>query len=397
MTDPAAPADNRRWGVLALTILVTTIGMMGFAAVFPLLSLWIRDLGISRAAGGLLSGLWYLPGVLVALPAGFAFDRWPVRRVLALCWAFIVAGTVLMAVAPGFTVLCAGRLLFAIGMNAHMVGAPKLVAAWFAGRRELGLVMGLYTLAFTAGVFLALNVLGSIGEASGWRPALQLLAGLSAAGWLMVMVLPAAPKAPATAAPRATGGFRPMSLGAGAWILALAYFGYSIGTEAYLTFAPDFLVGRGHQVAAAAAIVGSYALPAFILKPILSSFLRPATAIPYVVVATLLALLCVALLLTPGVPPVAASMALGVSLAAGMPAFFALPAFLLPPDRSGQAYGLYQMFYSLGFFAQPLVGLTADRTGSYTAAFGLVAVYCVLGLAVLLPTVRRMRTTAAVG
>lgn len=384
------PTERRRWLVLALVIAATTIGMMGFAAVFPLLNLWIRDLGISRAEGGLLSGLWYLPGIVIALPAGWAFDRYPMRRMLAVCWAFILGGTLLMALAPGFLVLCAGRLLFSIGMNAHMVGAPKVVAAWFAGRRELGFVMGLYTLGFTAGVFLALNLLGSIGDARGWRPALYVLAAVTAVGAALIGFLPARSPAPAAAAAPAPG-FRPFQLGMGAWILGLAYFGYSIGTEAYLTFAPDYLVQRGLDLAAASALVGAYALPAFVLKPILSSFLRPATGLPYVVVATVLALAAVGLLLAPAVPPLASSGALGVSLALGMPAFFALPAFLLGAERSGQAYGLYQLFYSLGFFAQPLVGLTVDRSGSYPAGFAVVAGYCLLGLACALPVVRRMR------
>lgn len=42
---------QNRWVALGLTLLTTTVGMMGFAAVFPLLSLWIQDFGISRAQG----------------------------------------------------------------------------------------------------------------------------------------------------------------------------------------------------------------------------------------------------------------------------------------------------------------------------------------------------------
>jgi cyanate permease len=173
--------------------------------------------------------------------------------------------------------------------------------------------------------------------------------------------------------------------------MAIAYFGYSIGTEAYLTFAPDFLVGRGLELAAASSAVGAYALIAFVLKPILSSFLRTDRAVAYVVAATAAALASVALLFVGTLSPYVSSAALGVSLALGMPAFLALPSFFLPSGQSGQGYGLYQMFYSLGFFAQPVVGAVADRTGGYEAAFVVVAAYTVLGLAVLLPVVRRLR------
>ena len=42
-----------RWVVLGLIFLTTTIGMVGFAAPFPLLPVWITELGISKAQGGL--------------------------------------------------------------------------------------------------------------------------------------------------------------------------------------------------------------------------------------------------------------------------------------------------------------------------------------------------------
>jgi MFS family permease len=378
-----------RWVVLAIIILGTTIGMMVFAAPFPLLPVWIKELGLSKAEAGLLSGLWYLPGIAVALPAGWAFDRYPVRRIMLLCWVLILAGTAVMAAAPTFVLLCAGRLLFAVGMNAHMVGAPKLVGNWFAGRKELGLAMGLYTLAFTAGVFLSLNILGRIGEARGSHPALLLLSGLSLVGMALIAAVPGTPETAAERAAAPRVGFRPWQLGAGAWILALAYFGYSIGTEAYLTFTPDLLVERGITLTAASATVGSYALIAFVLKPLLSGFLTRERALPYVVGATAAALLSIGLLFT-ALPPVSSAAMMGISLALGMPAFLALPTFLLPPSKAGQGYGLYQLFYSLGFFAQPAVGAVVDRTGAYAIGFVVIAAYTVLGLAVLVPAVARL-------
>ncbi len=378
---------RNRWTILALVFLTTAIGMMGFGAVFPLLSLWIKDLGISRAQAGLLSGFWYLPGIVISLPAGWLFDRYQVRRVLLLCWVLMVAGVGLMAVAPSFWVLCAGRLLFSIGMNAHMIGAPKLLGQTFAGRRELGFVMGVYTMAFTLGIFLALNVLGSIGAGQGWRPAMQLMTGLAAAGLAMLFLVP---KSAATLDSGSAPRFNPFGLGAGAWVLAIAYFGYSIGTEGFLTFGPDALVARGVELARASAIVGSYAIVALVLKPLLSSQLKPANGIAYVLAATFAALIATGLFVVPGVMPQVGVGMLGVSLAIGMPAFLALPSFLFPPDRSGQCYGLYQTLYSLGFIAQPLVGFAADKVG-YTAGFGVIAAYCLLGGLVALPVVRRLR------
>lgn len=378
----------RRWLVLVLALLSTAIGMADFGAVFPLLNLWIKDFGLTHAQAGLLSGFWYLPGVLISLPAGWLFDRYSIQRVLVACWILILGGVALMAVAPSFWVLCAGRLIFSVGMNAHMIGTPKLVGQTFAGRRELGFVMGIYTMSFTAGVWVALNLLGSIGASQGWRPAMQLLTGLSAAGLVMVLFLPRAEAAPAGAqAPK----FNPFALGAGAWLLGIAYFGYSIGTEALLTFGPDALVSRGVELAVASAAVGFYAVVALILKPIFASQLKAETAIWFVVLAVGIAVLVSAIFFVPGLPLKLVSGILGVSFALGMPALIALPTFLFPPERSGQCYGLYQALYSLGFVAQPAVGWTVDRTGSYPAGFAVIIGYCLLGLLVLAPAVRRLR------
>jgi MFS family permease len=308
-----------------------------------------------------------------------------------------VTGMTTMALAPGFVVLCIGRLIFSIGMNAHMVGAPKLIGNWFAGRRHLGLAMGLYTLAFTAGVFLSLDILGHIADARGWRPAVELLALLSVAGLILVAIVPGAPENDGENVAPADTGFHPFALPLGAWVLAIAYFGYSIGTEGYLTFAPDYLVQRGLALSAASSVIGAYALIAFVLKPVLSAFLRPGRAIAYVVAATLTALVSVRLLFVVALPPLASSAVFGVSLALGMPAFLALPTFLLPAAQSGQGYGLYQLLYSLGFFAQPIVGAVVDRGGGYAPAFAVVALYTLLGLAVALPIVRRLPRTPATG
>jgi len=376
------------WFVVLLTVATTAIGMMGFASVFPLLNLWVRDLGISHTQGGLLSGFWYLPGMLVALPSGWLFDRYPARRILLLCWVFIVVGIAVMAGAPNFWTLCAGRLIFSTGMNAHMVGAPKLVSSWFAGRKEAGLAMGLYTMSFPIGVFSSLNVLGRIGADQGWRPAMYVMAGITAIGFLLLFLIPsAAPRVAAeTDAPRAR--FQPLQLGWAVWVLSLGYFGYSVGTEAYLTFTPDYLAQRGYPLAAASATVGSYAWASFFLKPVFSSFLKRRNAPLFALAACVLAILSIALLLSGGMSPVVPSVVLGVSLALGMPSLYALPAFLFSQEKSGQVYGLYQLFYSLGFFAQPLVGYAIDRAGGYTSGYLVMIAYCLLGLVCLLPFIR---------
>jgi cyanate permease len=373
-----ARGDRYRWVVLAIAVASTAIGVMIFASAFPLLNLWVRDLGISHAKAGVLTGLWYVTGIFVALPIGWLADRVPLRRLLLGLWVLNIAGTLLMATASGFLMLCAGRVIFSVGTTGHLVAAPKLVATWFHDRRESGLVMGVYSMSMTAGVYASLIVLGRIGERYGWHAAVLLLVGVAACGFLMMFLVP--PEPVPTGDTGAGTRFSPLHLGLAAWVLALAYGGYSVATEAYLTFSPDYLVQRGLGVAAASTMLGVYAWVALGLKPIFASHLQSANGAYYIVTASAIFVTSVVVLLTLTVPPVVSAVAFGVSLALAMPAFAALPALLFGSGKSGQVYGLCGLFYGLGAITQPLVGWTVDRTGQYTAGYAVICAFAGLSL-----------------
>jgi MFS family permease len=385
--------------VLVAALVTTAIGIMTFAAAFPLLTLWIRDLHISRTQAGMLTGLWYFTGIFVALPAGWLADRVPLRRLLLVFWALNIVGTLFMAKATGFWMLCVGRVIFSIGTTGHVVAAPKLLATWFEGRREYGLIMGLYSMSMTAGVYASLLFLGRIGEQSGWRPAMLLLVVLAGVGFVMILLLPSQPVAPidgSAGGGSVGGGFWPLRLGLSAWILALAYGGYNVATEAYLTFSPDYLVQRGYGLAVASALVGVYAWVALGLKPFLSSFLRRDNGVFYVLTASVIFVVSVILLLTRTVPPAVSAGVLGVSMALAMPAFYALPPLMFGTQKSGQVYGLCELFYGLGSIAQPLVGWTIDRTGQYTAGYGVICGFAGLSVFGALWLIRHNLTPAGV-
>jgi cyanate permease len=345
--------------------------MMIFSAPFPLLNLWVRDLGISRTQAGALTGLWYLVSAGASLPSGWLADRSRLRGLFLSLWALIVLGTALMAGASGFWMLCLGRVIFSAGMTGHLVAGPKLLAVWFDGRREFGFIMGLYSMSMTAGVYASLFVLGRIGQQSGWQPAMFLLVVLATVGLLLMLSVPSA--SPGSIKRSAAAASLPSSHRMAAWMLGVTFAGYNVSTEAYLTFTPDYLVRSGYGLAAASAIVGIYAWVALSLKPFLSPFLRKNNAATYVVVASLFFILSVLLLLTHMVPPALSTGLLGISMAIGMPAFYALPPLMFGNEQSGYLYGLCSFLYGLGFVVQPLVGLTVDKTGHYTAGYAVIS------------------------
>ncbi|MGA8620763.1 MAG: MFS transporter [Candidatus Sulfotelmatobacter sp.] len=375
-------------------LLTTAAGIMIFSAPFPLLTLWVRDLGISRTQAGALTGLWYLVSACASLPAGWLADRVRLRRLFLSLWALIVAGTALMAGSSGFWMLCLGRIISSTGLTGHLVAGPKLLAVWFEGRKEFGLIMGFYSMSMTAGVSASLFVLGRIGQHSGWQPAMLLLVGLATVGLFMMLSVPSA--SPGSNKSGAAVASLSPSHRMAAWMLAVVFAGYNVSTEAYLTFTSDYLVRCGYGLAAASAIVGIYAWVALSLKPFLSSFLRKNNAASYVVVASFLFILSVLLLITRIVPPAVSSSLFGISMAIGMPAFYALPPLMFGNAQSGYVYGLCSFLYGMGFVVQLLVGLAVDKTGSYTTGYGVISAVAGVALGGALWLRRENHTQAVV-
>jgi cyanate permease len=376
-----------RWVVVAVVCLTTTAGFTQWASAFPLLSLWIKDLGISRAQGGFLTGLYYLPGILVALPGSWLFSRFPFRRVFLACWLLILLGGCVMATASGFLLLCLGRLVFSIGMNVHVVGAPKLLAGWFEGSKRLGIVMALYSVGVSLGALSGITLAGNIGNDHGWRTAAYFTVALSAAGFLLIGLLRQPPSF--AAGQESSISFRPFQIGFPVWLLAAGYFFFNIASDSYLVFAPDCLVSRGLALDTASALVGSYAYAALCVKLSTSPFLKAGNAGWYVSAGCVAGIAGNALLLMPAVHPRISALVIGLAFGLAMPALYAMPAFLLGTRNSGPAYGLYQVFYSLGVFVQPIVGYTIDRTGSYVWGYMLLSLILLAGLGCAVATQRR--------
>ncbi len=367
---------------------------MAWSTVFPLLSLLVRDLGISRAQGGLLSGLFYIPGVFVSLPGSWMFSRLPFRRGFFITWSFIVLGTLIMAIAPVFFVLCAGRLLFSVGMNIHLIGALKALADWFEGHKRLGLVMAIYSSAISVGVFCGMNVGGKLGNDLGWRSPFYLLTFLTLAGLLGLL---AVRQPPSKARHDRETQARRFSLRAGTviWLMAVSYFFFGIGSDSFLVFTPDFLVRRGLPLARASAIVGAYAFIALFIKLTTSPFIKARNALYFVSAGCLFGMLADALLLRGEISPFFSTIAIGGAFGIAMPAIYSLPAFLVSGDEVGLAYGLYQLLSSLGIAAQWLFGRTIDTTGGHVTAYTLMMISFGAGLVCAL-AISRVRANKGV-
>ena len=158
-----------RWRALAiLTAARTSLGFQfqSVAAASPQL---VGELGLSYADLGTLIGLYFLPGLFIALPAGALGRRFGDSRVALAGLLLMAAGAVLGSLAGGFAGLATGRLLSGIGAVLLSVPLSKMVTDWFAGR-EIVLAMAIFMNSFPIGIGLAVLMLGGLAGRRAGRP-----------------------------------------------------------------------------------------------------------------------------------------------------------------------------------------------------------------------------------
>ena len=129
-----ASTPRYRWVILAVlwvTLLVSYFDRVAMASALPFLS---RDLGLTPAAMGLVSGALLLSYTLVQVPAGALSDRFGQRRVIAVAILWWTVFSVLTGAVGEGVLLLAGT----VGL---LVGAV-VCERWFPGRRRSFIVVG---------------------------------------------------------------------------------------------------------------------------------------------------------------------------------------------------------------------------------------------------------------
>src|SRR3979490_499021 len=102
---------RNRWGILAVLFAVRATMAFQFqsvAAVAPLLS---SEYGVGLADVGVLIGLYFAPGVALALPGGAIGQRFGDKTTVVGALLLMLAGSVAMASAVSWNMQIPGRLV----------------------------------------------------------------------------------------------------------------------------------------------------------------------------------------------------------------------------------------------------------------------------------------------
>jgi MFS family permease len=358
---------RNRWLVLAVLFLVRLTMAFQFqsiAAVAPLLG---DAFGVGLADIGVLIGLYFAPGVVLALPGGAIGQRLGDKKTVLAALLLMLAGEVAMALSPSWSVQIAGRLVSGAGGVMLNVQMTKMVADWFAGQ-EIATAMAIFVNSWPAGIALSLVTLPLIGSAFGVSAACFAVAALIALGFVFFAIT-YRPNPQATAATAASSW--PDRSALVAVIIAGAIWGlYNVSIAMVFSFGPTMLVERGWTISAAGSVISIVLWLAVISVP-LGGFLADRIGRPDLVLVSNCILFAAAMVALPRSGMVVPIVVL-IGLIGGQPAgpIMSLPTRVLKPETRAIGTGVfYALYYATMMLAPVIAGAGAKWTGDAAFAF----------------------------
>jgi len=365
---------RNRWGTLAVLFLVRLAMPLQFQSVGAVAPLLGSNFGMSLADIGLVIGLYFTPGIALALAGGGLGQRFGDKRTVVAGLILMLIGELAMASSPTWGVQVSGRLLSGAGGVLQTVLMTKMVADWFAGR-EIATAMAIFINSWPVGLGLSLLILPMVGTTFGVSAAYVTVAALIGTALLLLLLCYRSPETASRAPGTAERLDRHTTLSV---IVAGMIWGlYSLGPATIFSFGPTLLVERGWSVAAAASTISLVlwiSLPFVPLAGYLADRLKHPQAIFIVGGCVVFAAMMASLAHANAVPFAIVGLGIFIGLPAGP--IMSLPARALSPATRAVGMGIFFTIYFIAMMLGPVIGgACAKWTGSAAAAFdfGVVA------------------------
>jgi MFS family permease len=367
---------RNRWGILAILFTVRLAMPFQFQSVAAVAPLLTTKFGVNIADIGLLIGLYFTPGIALALPGGAIGKRFGDKRAVLLALALMLAGDLVMVASDVWSWQIAGRLVAGAGGVLLNVIMSKMVTDWFVGK-EIATAMAIFGNSWPAGVAISLLILPAIGTAAGLNAVYLSVAVLIVIG---IVLLALGYRAPPDAATAATATARLDRRALGAVIAAGSIWGlYNIGFAMIFSFGPTMLVERGWTITMAGSTT-SIVLWLAAFGGVSGGFLSDWSRRPQLIIVAG-SVLFAALLMTLARSNLVIPIVIAIGAISALPSgpILALPARVLSPATRAIGMGIfYTMYYVTMMLGPPIAGVAAKWTGSAAAALDFGALMLVM-------------------
>lgn len=356
---------DRRWLVLAVLLAARAATGFQFQSVGSAAGPLKAALGIDYADIGLLLGAYLLPGVVVALPAGFLGQHIRARTLGLAGLVLMVISGVALSFADSLATALAARTAGGIGATIVALVAARMTTDWFDGR-EIALAMSLLQTSWPFGAMVALPLQAHLVQALGW-PAVMASGALGAlialGAFLLLPPSPGRTEAPAGRSRLPASVLLPVLVAGTIW------GAMNLACVLFFTYAPMLLVVQGSTPTVAASLAGLAIWFTIVAIPlggyVVHRSRRPIAAIMVCGLAAAAALA----LFAASVHPIPSCLLFGVAIGPLSGAILSLPAQILDTRQRSIGFGLFfTCFYLLLAVGPPAAGRLQDIWHTPSAA-----------------------------
>ncbi|ULK98817.1 MFS transporter [Bradyrhizobium sp. I71] len=361
---------RNRWGILAILFVVRLTIAFQFQSVAAVAPLLQQTFGVGLADIGILIGLYFTPGVVLALPGGAIGRTLGDKPTTIAALLLMTAGSLVMATTDIWGWQMAGRLASGAGGVLLTVQLTKMAADWFAGK-EIATAMAIFVNSWPAGVAISLLVLPAIGTAHGAGAVFLSVGALTAIGILLITFYQPPPGAGAGAA--GSGRLDPLALLA-VIVAGLIWGLYNVGFAMIFSFGPTLLAERGWSIAAAGSAISLVMWLSVISVPA-GGYLADRFKRPFILAIGASLIVAGLLAWLPRSDAVITILIL-IGLIGGHPAgpIMSLAARVLAPDTRAIGMGVfYTLFYATMMLGPAVAGRLAKSAGTAAVALDLGA------------------------
>lgn len=235
------------WFILVIVLLTSVAAPLNQFKVPPILPLLMEAFSQSAGRAGLLMSVFAITGLILAIPAGFIFQRLGYRITGAIAILSIILGAALGAFSRDVGTMLASRFIEGAGMGFMTVLAPAIIAMWFPTDQR-GKAMGIWAtwvpLGSTVMFLLAPLLAGHWNWQAVWW--FGCFYGLFV-GLLYYLFLPPPPgpllnkATPAPPRPLTGRELRGVLRNRDLWLISILFGCFNYVFMAFMTWAPTFL------------------------------------------------------------------------------------------------------------------------------------------------------------
>ena len=244
---------DKRWMILFLLFFARISLGFQFQTMGSVSSQVIDELDFNYTQIGSLIGLFMVPGLFLAIPAGLTGNFFSDKFIIGLGLITLGLGGGIAGLSETYELFFAGRLISGIGFVFSTIFFAKVTKDWFEGK-ELATAMSILVMSWPFGIAMGQIGHGWLATNFDWRWAFVIASSYCAISALLIMVLLHSP--PHIRSEKIRFGLRLTRNELLLTLLASSAWGFfNAGYVVYLSFGPSILIAQGINTVSALGII----------------------------------------------------------------------------------------------------------------------------------------------